>query len=120
MFFDFIELKSQARQALHDAMAVPAQYTDADFVIPVDITVRWHNKIDRFGDIVDTGYSELIDGINRVIFNVPELVEKELTISRGGHLQLTDPRFGGATLVLDSMEPRVGPVEEIWLVGHIL
>lgn len=116
--FDFAELKSQARQALHDALAVSAQYMDDDLVMPVDITVRWHNKIDRFGDLESGGYPEVVDGINRMIFNIPELTEKGLQLHAGGEVTITAPGFNNAVLVLASMEPRVGPIEEIWMVGH--
>lgn len=118
MRFDFAQLKSQARQALHDAMAVPARYIDDDLVMPVDLTVRWHNKIDRFGDLVDTGYSEVIEGVNRVIFNRPQLAARGVQLQAGGELVITSPGYDGVTLVLASMEPHAGPVEEIWLVAQ--
>ena len=118
MAFDFAELKSQTRQALHDALAVSAQYTDDDLVMPVDLTVRWHNKIDRFGDLVNSGYSEVIEGINRVIFNRGQLAARGVVLQAGGEVTITARGFDNAVLVLATMEPRVGPVEEIWLVGH--
>lgn len=116
MRFDFAQLKSQARQALHDAMAVPARYIDDDLVMPVDLTVRWHNKIDRFGNLVETGYSEVIEGVNRVIFNRAQLTARGVLLQVGGEVVITAPGFDGVTLVLSSMEPHAGPVEEIWLV----
>lgn len=117
MSFDFAELKAQTRQALHDAMAVSALYLDDDLVMPAELTVRWHNKIDRFGDIENVGYSELVEGINRVIFNIPQLTELGIALQAGGELTITAPGFDDAVLVLTAKEPKVGPIEEIWLVG---
>ena len=116
---DFAALKAQARQTVHNTMKVAAEYTHAAYpgVVTV-LQVRWHNKIARVGDLVEIGYSEIVEGINRVIFNVPELNEKSIVLQRGGQLKLTGPHFFDAVLILESMEPMVGPIEQIWLVAH--
>jgi hypothetical protein len=119
MPFDFAALKAQARRAVHDTLAVDAVYEDAHLPEPVGLRVRWHNKISRFGDIENIGYSEIIEGINRVIFDREELNEKGIMLRRGGRVTLTAPQYEGAVLVLDSQEPHSGPINLTWLVSAL-
>lgn len=86
---------------------------------PVDITVRWHHRIDRFGDIESGGYAEQIDGIERALFNRELLAENGVVLRRNGIVTLTEGEWGGVKLRLDTKEPRDGPVEEIWGVAAI-
>lgn len=86
---------------------------------PVDIRVRWHHRIDRFGDIESGGYAEQIDGIERAIFDKSELAEKGVVLKRRGIIELTEEGWNGVRLRLDTMEPKDGPVEEIWGVAAI-
>lgn len=117
MPFDFAALKAQVRQTVQDTMSTEADYIAPDGTVTA-LRVRWHNKIARTGDLLDTGYAEVIEGINRAIFNIPELNEKSVVLERNGQVKLTSPHFLGAVLILDSMEPMVGPVEQIWNVAH--
>lgn len=113
------ELKAKTRRAIHGVFSVRAQYQDFTMAAAVDITVRWHHRIDRFGDIESGGYAEQIDGIERAIFNREELAEKGVVLRRRGLVTLTEGEWGGAVLRLDTKEPRDGPVEEIWGVAAI-
>lgn len=119
MPFDFAALKARTRQIVHDTLAVEGEYTHPTKVGAVTLRVRWHNKLVRTGELLDTGYAEVLEGVDRVIFNRPELHEKSVVLTRGGQVRLTDPRFNGAVLVLDSQQPIVGPVEEIWMIGYL-
>ena len=113
------ELKARARRDIHGAFCVPAQYTDETLTEPVDVTVRWHHRIDRFGDLDSGGYAEVVDGIERLIFNRDELAEKGVQLRRRGAVTLTEPEWAGAVLRLDTREPYDGPVEEIWGVAAL-
>jgi len=119
MPFDFAALKARTRRVVHDTLAVAALYDHVGLVVPVELRVRWHNKIARFGDIENVGYAEIIEGINRVIFDRDELNEKGVVLERGGRVTLTPPQYHGAVLVLDTMEPDTGPIDQTWLVGRI-
>lgn len=118
MAFDFAALKGQVRQIVHNTMGVRAEYTHFDSNGAVELRIRWHNKIARTGELLDLGYAEVIEGVNRVILNIPELNQKSVIVQRGGQLKLLDPQFNGAVLILDAKEPQVGPIEEIWLIRH--
>lgn len=118
MPYDFAALKSRVRQIVHDTMGMDAEYSHPDYPGVAQLRVRWHNKIARTGDLLDIGYSEVVEGINRVIFNEPELVQKSVTLRRGGRVRLLSPHMRGAVLILDTLEPRVGPIETIWLIAH--
>jgi hypothetical protein len=112
MPFDLADLKRQARKVVHDTMSVPAVYENPALPGSVDLRVRWHNKIAINGDLVEAGYAEMIEGINRVIFEKAELDEKGVNLARGHKLTVWD----GTVLMLDSQEPAVGPVTVIWRV----
>ncbi|MCB1865169.1 MAG: hypothetical protein KDG50_07035 [Chromatiales bacterium] len=116
MAFDFAALKSEVRQAVHDVLAVSAVYSDSVVLEPVEITVRFHTKIDRFGDLTEAGWSEVVENINRVILNVPQLDELNITPRRGGVIQMTGTGFDGVQLILNVQEADTGPIEEIWQV----
>lgn len=112
--FNFAELKAQCRQSLHEALAVSALYSTTAMLEPVAITVRWHNKINRVGNMEDRGYAEIIEGIDRMIFNLPELALAGITTARGAIVTITE--FNEAKFVLEAREPSDGPVEVVWLV----
>lgn len=129
------DIKARARQAIHSRGAVPALLVDEDhpdgLVFADDYTgggllVRYHNKLDRSGDL-DGDYSEIIDGIDRLIFldsNVAEVSaalvengEAALVLSRGA--QITIPAYKGLTFALDTKQPPDGPEETVWVVARV-
>lgn len=114
MAFNFSACKALARRTVHTYLSVGALYTHSPLDEPVGLRVRWHNKIARFGDLEDGGYAEIVEGINRLIFDADELDEKGIVLMKGAKVTLTDPGFNNAALVLDTAEPRIGPIEVIW------
>lgn len=118
MAFDFAALKAEIRQVVQDTMGIDAEYLDSTMGYPVVLRVRFHTKINRFGDMIEQGWAEVIEGVNRLILNVPELVEKGVTLRRGGTVTLTAPGFEGFVLVLHAQEPATGPVEVVWNVSQ--
>lgn len=114
MAFNFSACKALARRTVHTYLSVGASYAHPTLAEPVELRVRWHNKIARYGDLEDGGYAEIVEGINRLIFDAAELDEKGVVPAKGALVTLTDPEFNNAVLVLDTAEPRVGPIEVIW------
>lgn len=126
MNLDFALAKANARRAVHNAFGVQAFYSDASISTPVEIRARWHNKISKpFGDLENGGYSEIIEGIDRIIF-VNELVDDEttsvLTVDGFPIVPVRNATVSFPTLLpgvefnLDHQEPSTGPVEEVWFV----
>lgn len=130
-----VDIKTRARQAIHSRGAVPALLVDDDHPDGLafgdgytgsGLMVRYHNKIDRSGDL-DGDYSEIIDGIERLIFldsNVAEVSaalvangEAALVLSRGA--QITIPGYKGLTFTLDTKQPPDGPEETVWVVARV-
>lgn len=122
--FDWAKLKASTRRLVHDVFKVNALYQDAFMSEPIAVTVRWHNKIGVVGQETNDGYAEVIEGVDRLVFNRDELMSlarfmdnrKPLVPVKGGKVKLTDPLFNGAILVLDTKEPTTGPVDEVWNV----
>lgn len=114
------ELKAQCRQVIHDLVAIPATYTDtASGAITEGVTIRWHFKPARIGDINGTGYPMVLDSVDRIILNIPNLIECGIdfqTFKPGDVITPTEPEYHGASLILDSREPIIGPVEVSWAV----
>lgn len=114
------ELKAQARQALHGAMAEPALYSFEGVDYPtaeqtlagLSLTVRWHTKMKIVGerDSSDVG---LLEGVNRLVFNADELLALGLTLERLG--VVTIPGYD-KQLRLDHREDSDGPLNVYWSV----
>lgn len=129
------DIKDKARRAIHGRLAVAAQLTDDDhpdgLIFAEDyagtgLTVRYHNKIDRSGNL-DGDYAEIIEGIDKLVFldaNVAEVSaalvangQAPLALSRGA--EITIPQYKGLTFQLDTQEPPDGPSETVWVVARI-
>lgn len=113
MSFNFAKVKAFARRTVHSTLGVQALYEDSTTNGPVCVTARWHNKIDRMGDIDNQSYAELIQGIDRVIFEAE--VARNYNMKRGG--TITFPEYESAKFTLHVREPSSGPFEEVWEVA---
>lgn len=113
--FDFAQLKHDARRAIHDTMRVTCDYTATGIPSGTQLGVRWHNKINRMGDLENQGYAEIVEGIDRMIFDLEELSAKGITLVRNGVVTLPEI-MGSISFALDVQEPDTGPIERIWLV----
>lgn len=111
---DWLAARTQMRRDVHAAFSYAATYEDSVAVVPVPITVRWHAKTERVGNIDGGDYAEILSTINQLLFNSEELASKSLTLRRGGLVKLTG--FGDYPLLLDVREPPDGPVKVVWTV----
>lgn len=114
MAFDFAAAKKLVRREVHKTLAVPALYQADSVSTPQDIRARWHSKIEKSGNLENEGWAEVIEGVDRVIFNVDDA--RALGVARGG--KITFPDLGNVAFLLDTMEDPDGPIEEIWLVSR--
>lgn len=117
MAFDITEAKAKARRKLHKLASAPALYEDDTTVEPLDITVRWHNKIITADTI--NSESEIISGVERLIFSEEELAafDPPLVLQRGAIV--TIPKYDGMQFELGFEEPNDGPVTTAWSVSAI-
>lgn len=112
--FNWNELKASTRRIVHDTFAGEAMYSDVSLSEPVTLDVRWHNRIARNGELESGGYAEIVEGIERVIFDIEELNRKGVSPMAHGRIELAD----GTVLRLQVCEPIVGPIEVIWEVAR--
>lgn len=123
MGFDKAQSMIQRRQVVHATLAVAAFYDDDTLIEPVAITVRWHNKLSRAGAL-EGGYGvEIIEGIDRLVFNEPELTSKEppLTLIEGGTVAIPSlAALAGSpvSFTLEAEEPGDGPINIYWTVSR--
>ena len=115
MAFDITEAKIKARRRVHKLAAAPALYEDETLADPVAITVRWHNKIIPAETI--NGESEIISGIERLLFNEEELALLDIVPIRGA--TVTIPKYDNMKFELGFEEPNDGPVTTAWSVTAI-
>lgn len=118
MSFNMADTKRKARQVLHGLASVSATYTGPEVgaeVVP--ITVRWHNKIARpIGDLENTGYAEILSGVDRLIFSASELGDLAVNLERNGTVVI--PEYDNYTFTLDLKEPGDGPENVYWSVSR--
>ena len=116
MSFDRTAAVARARRAVHKTHALAATYEDSNTPVPVPLTVGWFNRQVLHGNMVEAGYNDVVEGVNRVRFNSEELAEQNVVPQRGGRVTLTDPLNNGIVLTLDSKEPSTGPINVVWIV----
>ena len=116
MVYDRAALIARSRKTVHAVQAIPANYEHPSYpgVVTV-LSVRWHNRSVLHGNMVEAGYNDIIEGINRIIFDQDELNEKGVVPERGGVVTLTAPAYNSIALILDSQDPTTGPVNNSWL-----
>lgn len=110
--------KYKMRKAVHSAFRLSAILIRGNQE-PVALYVRYHNKIAIMGDLMEAGYSEVIDGVDRMVFDRDELKEKGVVLAYGNIIQLTDPGFENIRVSLVAQEPYNGPVESKWQVKRV-
>ncbi len=111
------EIKARARKAVHAAFSVSAGHRSYGSDIHTTIQVRWHNKLVLQGNGTSDGYADVIEGIDRMVFDIDELADKGIALERGDTITM-GPEYHGAVLVLEEMEPMTGPVEQKWWVAR--
>jgi hypothetical protein len=115
MAFDFAALKSATRRVVHDTLGVTALYQDDAMSAPVAIKARYlKQKVDRYGDLVEQGYAEVVEGIDRVVLFPCDY--QTLNFARGGLLTFPDYKL---TFRLELMEPADGPLQSVWQVVKV-
>ncbi len=122
MTFDFADAKRLGRQVVHDYLAVSAVYTspsgeifgvvEADLSVTGGVTVRWHNKLVRNGAMEGSFTGEIFEGVNRLVFNKPELEGLGLVLERLGTIVI--PKYDNQLFTLDFQEPEDGPISLYW------
>lgn len=130
-----IDIKAKARRAIHGRLAVPVtSFTDGAHpgglsfgasLNPPSLTVRYHNKMARDGNL-DGDYAEVIEGIDRLIFHDENIAEVSaalvaegqpaLVLSRGAEIVIQP--YQGLRFILDTQEPPDGPSEIVWVVAR--
>lgn len=81
---------------------------------PVPLSVGRFNRQILQGNMVEAGYNDVVEGVDRLRFNSEELQEKSVVLRRGGKVIFTDPLERGAVFLLDHPEPPTGPINVIW------
>lgn len=117
----FAEAKADARQAIHDRLAVSANYTFGETEVRDDpaglrLTVRWHNKLAKTGQL-DGGFdAQLIEGIDRLVFNETQLRALGLELTRNAIVEV--PSWN-STFQLAAAELMDGPLNIYWQVTRL-
>lgn len=113
-----VDIKTNARRALHKALSVLAGYQSIDGQTNATITVRWHSKTMLAGMDASDGYAQMIDGLDAVVLDMDELDVLGITPKRGDRITMP-VEYLSAVVVLEEAEQRVGPVTWKWRVGRL-
>ena len=115
MAFDRTAAVLRSRRIVHKGMSHAATYEHPDTPgVVTPLTVRWHNRKLVQGNLVETGYADVLEGVNEIVFNREELLEKSIQLKVDGRVRLTDPSFNGAVLRLDTQQDDTGPINRVW------
>lgn len=114
MPFNFAQAKKTMRQAVQDTLGVIAYYKADSESDHIEIRARWHTKLVKQG-IVNGEGAQILENADQVVFDVAELLEKEIKLDRGAIIIFPD--YQDLAVILDSKVPHDGPVEEIWLAS---
>lgn len=113
--YSFAALKASARRVVHDTLGVDATYLDDTMNgSPEDVRVRWKTKGREYGDLLDSGYAQVVEAIDRIVL-IPSDTP-DITFRVGG--VITIPEWGVA-FNLDTLEQSTGPLTATWQVSKV-
>lgn len=91
------DIKTLARADVHENFGLSAQYLAPNGgALITGITVRWHTKVLRHGDLDREGYPQVMEDVNRIILDSTQIAEPE----RNGVVTLSDGRHYSIDYVL--------------------
>lgn len=115
MAFDFGLAKKSLRRAVHDTLSVAAIRKSKSTGEMVVLRVRFHEKLVRTGeaDAFTGAISEVIQGVDRLVFDNDDLVARSIILQRGDEVEIPSYEM---TFTLDVESPDDGAVTKTWLV----
>jgi len=112
MAFNFADAKRSLNKAVMETFGLDATYKDCSLSSPVPIRARFHNKIDRFGDLDNSGYANIETSISTVVLSREQA--KSLNVKRNGEIFFPD--LNNLIVVLETRLDNTSPDEEAWQV----
>lgn len=113
MPFDFASAKANARRVVHTTLGVSAFIKVNSLSTPQEIVARLHEASTVYGDLLDQGYAETVEAVDRIVF-IPEDIPSEHRPRKLA--EVTFPHRPGITFVLQIKDVADGPLEEVWQV----
>jgi len=113
MPFDFASAKANARRVIHATLGVSAFIKVNSTSTPEPITARLHEASTVYGDLLNQGYAETVEAVDRIVF-FPEDIAPEHRPRKLA--EVTFPHRAGITFVLQTKDVSDGPSEEVWQV----
>lgn len=113
MPFDFASAKANARRVVHTTLGVSAFIKVNSLSTPQEIVARLHEASTVYGDLLDQGYAETVEAVDRIVF-IPEDIPSEHRPRKLA--EVTFPHRPGITFILQVKMPTDGPHEEVWEV----
>ncbi len=81
------ETRALARATVHESFGLAASYLPPDGnPLVTGLTVRWHSRTVRHGDLDREGYAQIQEDVNRLMLNTAEVADPQ----RGAIVTLTD------------------------------
>lgn len=111
MAFNFADAKAQVRRAVHDTLGVPAHIKSTSVSTPEPITARLHEATLLYGDLLDQGYAQTIEAVDRIVL-VPSDFPVGVVAKRES--EITFDHRPGIIFVLQTKDVSDGPLEEVW------
>lgn len=115
---DLAAAKLRARKAVHDTMAVAVEWSDGVTTLPEGgpdktvLSARWGNRMVR-SDALGSEYAEIFEGVDRLIFQRPQLDALGIVLKRTQTVRFPDYNV---TFELDQRQEGDGPLNLYWTV----
>lgn len=115
------DIRTTARRKVHQTFAVPVLYYVRGSRVAFNdaanpLTARLQNKVQVAPDAIGGGYSQILEGVTRIVFNVEDLVALNLVPGKGD--RVTFPDYGH-TYQLENRDTPNGPINVKWSASFV-
>lgn len=112
MAFNFADAKRSLNKAVMETFGLNATYKDCNMSSPVAVRARFHNKIERFGDLNHTGYANIDMSVSTVVFSREQA--RLIDVKRNGEVFFPD--LNNLIVILETRLDSTALDEEVWQV----
>lgn len=111
MAFDFASAKAKVRRIVHATFGVPALIKVNAISVPLGIRARLHEATTVYGDLLDQGYANTVEAVDRIVFMPSEATPPFIPARLS---EVTFPHRPGIKFILETKDVSDGPLEETW------
>ena len=102
------EIKAKSKDIVHETFSYPAIFISPDGV-ETNCNVRWHSRLELFGDLDREGFSKRFEEIHQAVFDSQQVVPKKKGVVDFGVNDLYEKQPGvDAKFIIVNITPAAG------------